>query len=133
MVNRNLLRQYDLPETELQQELAAAFNQDVYQNEGGGDWLPQDDQVFEVNKIVNGRVLNVVGDEVWDQQSRVRIRMGPLSLEQYMEFLPGGPAWRHVKALTRFFAGNEYDMELQLVLRRDEVPSCELQIGRAHV
>jgi small subunit ribosomal protein S1 len=65
MVNRNLLRQYDLPETELQQELAAAFNQDVYQNEGGGDWLPQDDQVFEVNKIVNGRVLNVVGDEVW--------------------------------------------------------------------
>jgi type VI secretion system protein ImpH len=68
----------------------------------------------------------VVGDEVWDQQSRVRIRMGPLSLEQYMEFLPGGPAWRHVKALTRFFAGNEYDMELQLVLRRDEVPPCEL-------
>jgi small subunit ribosomal protein S1 len=65
MVNRNLLRQYDLPETELQQELAAAFNQDVYQSDGGGDWLPQDDQVFEVNKIVNGRVLNVVGDEVW--------------------------------------------------------------------
>src|SRR5580704_17393615 len=65
MVNRNLLRQYDLPETELQQELAAAFNQDVYQSDGGGDWLPLDDQVFEVNKIVNGRVLNVVGDEVW--------------------------------------------------------------------
>jgi small subunit ribosomal protein S1 len=65
MVNRNLLRQYDLPETELQQELAAAFNQDVYQADGGGDWLPQDDQVFEVNKLVNGRVLNVVGDEVW--------------------------------------------------------------------
>jgi small subunit ribosomal protein S1 len=65
MVNRNLLRQFDLPETELQQELAAAFNQDVYQGNDSGEWLPQDDQVFEVNKIVNGRVLNVVGDEVW--------------------------------------------------------------------
>src|SRR5580692_3557871 len=65
MVNRNLLRQYDLPESELQQELAAAFNQDVFPSGDGADWLPQDDQVFEVNKIVNGRVLNVVGDEVW--------------------------------------------------------------------
>jgi small subunit ribosomal protein S1 len=65
MVNRNLLRQFDLPETELQQELAAAFNQDVYQDSNTGDWLPQDDQVFEVNKIVSGRVLNVVGDDVW--------------------------------------------------------------------
>jgi small subunit ribosomal protein S1 len=64
-VNRNLLRQFDLPEDELQQELAAAFNQDVYQDRDAGNWLPQDDQVFEVNKIVNGRVLNVVGDEVW--------------------------------------------------------------------
>src|SRR5438067_7884923 len=65
MVNRNLLRQYDLPENELEQELAAAFNQNVYEGGEAADWLPQDDQVFEVNKIVNGRVLNVVGDEVW--------------------------------------------------------------------
>ena len=31
MVNRNLLRQFDLPENELEQELAAAFNQSVYE------------------------------------------------------------------------------------------------------
>ena len=29
------------------------------------DWLPPEEQQFEVNKIVTGRVLNVVGDEVW--------------------------------------------------------------------
>jgi small subunit ribosomal protein S1 len=65
MVNRNLLRQFDLPENELQQELAAAFNQDVYKDQDAGAWLPPPEQEFEVNKIVNGRVLNVVGDEVW--------------------------------------------------------------------
>jgi len=27
-----------------------------------------------------------VGDEIWDQQSRVGIRIGPLSLEQYASF-----------------------------------------------
>src|SRR3954468_7605292 len=65
MVNRNLLRQFDLPEAELKQELAAAFNQDVYQEDDNGTWLPPSEQELEVNKIVNGRVLNVVGDEVW--------------------------------------------------------------------
>jgi small subunit ribosomal protein S1 len=65
MVNRNLLRQFDLPEVELQQELAAAFNQDAFQETDNGSWLPPAEQEFEVNKIVNGRVLNVVGDEVW--------------------------------------------------------------------
>src|SRR5438046_6435346 len=64
MVNRNLLRQYDLPESELQQELEAAFNRE----DTGSDitsWLPPEEQQFEVNKIVTGRVINVVGDDVW--------------------------------------------------------------------
>jgi predicted component of type VI protein secretion system len=32
----------------------------------------------------------VAGDAIWDQQSRVRIQFGPLALEQYEDFLPGG-------------------------------------------
>ncbi len=59
MVNRNLLRQYDLPDDVLQQELEAAFDQQTE------DWLPPDVQDFQENKIVTGRVLRVTGDEVW--------------------------------------------------------------------
>jgi len=51
----------------------------------------------------------VVGDEVWDQQSTVRIRLGPLTLEQYRGFLPDGSAHAPLRALVRFFAGNELD------------------------
>jgi small subunit ribosomal protein S1 len=63
MVNRNLLRQYDLPETELQQQLEAAFHQE---DTGTSieHWLPQEEQEFEVNKILKGRVLNIIGDDV---------------------------------------------------------------------
>ncbi len=68
----------------------------------------------------------VVGDEIWDQQSRVRIRLGPLPMEQYMDFLPGREGHRHVRALTSLFAGEEYDVEIQLVLRRQDVPPCDL-------
>ncbi len=63
MVNRNLLRQYDLVGDELQRELEAAFDQP----ETGTDvesWLPPAEQEFETNKIVKGRVLDIVGDDV---------------------------------------------------------------------
>jgi len=63
MVNRNLLRQFDLPEAELQQELEAAFHRE----DTGSDlhnWLPPEEQEFEVNKIVTGRVINIIGEQV---------------------------------------------------------------------
>ncbi|HYZ84160.1 MAG TPA: type VI secretion system baseplate subunit TssG [Bryobacteraceae bacterium] len=68
----------------------------------------------------------VVGDEIWDQQSGVRIVFGPLTLEQYVDFLPNGSAFEPVRAITRFFAGDQTDFEIQLVLKRDEVPPCEI-------
>jgi type VI secretion system protein ImpH len=71
----------------------------------------------------------VVGDEIWDEQSRVRVRLGPLPLEQYQDFLPTGTAYEPLKALVRFFAGNEFDFEVQLVLKREDVPGCELGRG----
>src|ERR1700719_3287066 len=59
MVNRNLLRQYELPQDELQQEIDAAFNQE------GPDWLPPEEQSFQDNRVITGRVRKVSGDEVW--------------------------------------------------------------------
>ncbi len=67
----------------------------------------------------------VVGDEVWDEQSRVRVRLGPLPLDQYCDFLPTGTAYRPLRALLRYFS-DEVDFEVQLVLKREEVPPCDL-------
>ena len=68
----------------------------------------------------------VVGDEIWDQQSRVRVCLGPLTLEQYTNFLPGGSAFEPLKALVRFFSNDEFDFEVKLILQRDDVPKCEV-------
>lgn len=68
----------------------------------------------------------VVGDEVWDQQSRVRIRLGPLSRSQYDRFLPGGEAHQPLRHLVRQFGGDNFDFEVQLILARDEVPALVL-------
>lgn len=59
MVNRNLLREFEPPDQELEREMSAAFD------ENAEDWYQGEEQNFEVNKIVTGKVLNVIGDEVW--------------------------------------------------------------------
>jgi type VI secretion system protein ImpH len=68
----------------------------------------------------------VVGDEVWDPQAGLRVVLGPLTLAQYREFLPVGSAYQPLRTLVRFYAGDEFDFELQLILKREEVPSCDL-------
>ena len=68
----------------------------------------------------------VVGDAVWDRQGRARIRIGPLSLERYLEFLPEGSAYPALRAITRFFSNDCTDFEVQLILDRNEVPAIEL-------
>jgi small subunit ribosomal protein S1 len=64
MVNRNLLRQFDPSEDQLHKELEAAFGrQDVFENPI--DDVYQDEREgFEVNKIVTGKIVNLVGDDV---------------------------------------------------------------------
>jgi type VI secretion system protein ImpH len=70
---------------------------------------------------------SVVGDAIWDQQSRIRIRLGPMTMREYRAFLPdGGIEYQPLLALIRFFLNDVTDFEVQLVLRREEVPSVLL-------
>ena len=69
----------------------------------------------------------VVGDEIWDQESRVRLKLGPLTQAEYRNFLPTGTAWPALKAMLRSFCGNDLEFEIQLILRREEVPALELR------
>lgn len=73
----------------------------------------------------------VVGDEIWEQQSRARVRIGPLTRAQYEDFLPTGSAHAPLRSLVRFFTSDEVEIEIQLVLRRDEVPPCVLGADEA--
>jgi len=68
----------------------------------------------------------VVGDAIWDRQARVRIRLGPLSLDRYCDFLPEGTAYNALRAITRFFSNQCIDFEAQLVLDRNQAPRVEL-------
>jgi type VI secretion system protein ImpH len=98
-----------------------------------GAWydLPSSGCCFLIDEERPSRQLGmgaVAGDQIWEQQSRVRIRIGPLTLKKYRGFLPGGAAHSALRALTRFYSGGQVDYEIQLVLDRKEVPACELGV-----
>jgi type VI secretion system protein ImpH len=68
----------------------------------------------------------VVGDEIWDSQARVRIRVGPVNRSRYEDFLPGQEAHNALRAITEFFGDGQFDFELQLVLAEEDVPGVVL-------
>ncbi len=94
-----------------------------------GKWYPIDDATRFTGTDSDSEKLGfgtVVGDEIWDQQSGVRIKLGPLTLKQYLDFLPEGSAHQPLRALVRLFSGPELDIEAQLILQKEETPPCEL-------
>jgi type VI secretion system protein ImpH len=95
-----------------------------------GQWLP----LSEANRsrLSPGEANNalgmntVAGSRVWDQQARFKLRLGPLTFAQFCQFLPSGSAFRPLVGLTRFYAGEECDFDVQLILKAAEVPACHL-------
>ncbi len=68
----------------------------------------------------------IAGERVWDVQSKVRLRVGPLDYAQFRAFLPAGDALRPLCRLTRHYLGPEFSFDVQLVLKAKEAPACRL-------
>jgi len=74
-------------------------------------------------------ISTVCGARVWDRQSKFRVRVGPLLLDAFMDFLPGGRSYEQSAQLARLLAGLERDFDMQLSLAAGEVPPCRLAFG----
>ncbi|WP_038746056.1 type VI secretion system baseplate subunit TssG [Burkholderia sp. ABCPW 111] len=72
----------------------------------------------------------VLGCAVRDAQSRLRIVLGPLTLDEYRRFLPGGAHARQLAQWVREYVGVEFGWDVQLELAHDEVPA--LALGSRH-
>lgn len=92
----------------------------------------ESDQWTSLGRWGKNRALGqtvVLGTRIWDQQGRFVIVVGPLSLRQFLDFLPNGTAYTPLCAMARFYAGQEFEFRIRLKLRAAEVP--ELRLGQA--
>ncbi len=71
-------------------------------------------------------VSAVIGAKVWDCQSRFRIVIGPVGLEAFEKFLPGRESLVRLRDWVLNYIGHELSCELQLLLKRPEVPPIRL-------
>jgi type VI secretion system protein ImpH len=74
-------------------------------------------------------VDTVVGSEVTDMQTGFRVNIGSMGYDEYLKFLPGGDMAEPVKAMVRFSAGIEYEYDLRIILKKEEVPALGLGMG----
>lgn len=97
-----------------------------------GDWMrlePAQRTYLGRDGAVLG-VSAVAGRRVWDQQHKFRLHVGPLTLSQYEDFLPGGARLRKLVDWVRLYTHFELDWDVRLRLKKDEVPPIRLGAGR---
>ncbi|MBK8174249.1 MAG: type VI secretion system baseplate subunit TssG [Rhodospirillales bacterium] len=68
----------------------------------------------------------VLGGRTWDQQAALRLDLGPMPLSRALEFLPRGSANRSLRALLGFAVGDSVDVELRLIVAKEEVEPVRL-------
>jgi type VI secretion system protein ImpH len=66
------------------------------------------------------------GGKLHDRQYKFRIALGPLTLAQYHDFLPGGQAWLKLRDWVRQYTGLDLLWDVQLCLARHAIPEPRL-------
>jgi type VI secretion system protein ImpH len=74
-----------------------------------------------------------IGPRIFSRQSRIELRVGPLSLDDFKSFLPGERRLALFKKAVRDMIGEALDVDLRIVLAREAVPAPKMgtiQLGR---
>lgn len=106
--------------------LAGYFRLPVRVEQCVGHWmpLPRDTRTRLGKREATAQlgITAVAGERIWDVQSKFRIVLGPLTLRDYENFLPGRESMRRLTDWVRNYLGIEYHWDVRLVLKKDEVP-----------
>ncbi len=114
----------------LQAMMAQYFGLPVRIEEFVGAWmdLPDDGQCRLGLSPETGALglTAIAGARVWGCQQKFRVVLGAVDLAEYRRLLPGGDSLRRLVALVRNYIGDELGWDLNLILKREEVPQLKL-------
>ncbi len=68
----------------------------------------------------------IAGARIWNVQSIVELSIGPLSLADFRDRLPGTTGLAAIGDLARLFVGLEFHIRLRPLLRAGDVPMTQL-------
>ena len=76
-------------------------------------------------------VSALAGQRVWQRDLRIGLRIGPLGKKDFARFLPREVAARALEQMLKMLVGLTLEFEVQLILRADDVGSCDLSDHRS--
>jgi len=65
----------------------------------------------------------VLGERVWQRQDKFQVCLGPLTLQEYEDFLPAGKSHGALVAAVRNYLGMELLWEIRLLLKGSQKPT----------
>lgn len=109
--------------------LANYFDARVAIEQHRGRWLRlPSDQRTQLGAVRGAQlgVDAVAAAAVWDRQHHFRVVVGPLSMRQYEALLPDQRGALELRDWVRGYLGIEFDWEVLLILRRDQLSGTRL-------
>ena len=71
----------------------------------------------------------MAGARVWDPQAVFRIVVGPVGWREMLALMPTGDLLRRLADLVRAYAGPDLAFDVQVILRREDVPDLHMRVG----
>jgi type VI secretion system protein ImpH len=108
--------------------LADYFKVKVRGRQFAGEWYDLDEtQWTKIGATGQNQRLGheavVLGKHVWDEQAKIELDLGPLSLERFYDFIPTGWGFQALCDLTRFYLGDTLDVSFRLTMKGAEIPA----------
>jgi type VI secretion system protein ImpH len=105
--------------------LSAFFDAEFEIEEFVGSWLElEPDDRWSLGASGNLGQTTSIGTQVWTRGAKFRIKVGPLTMDQYRRLLPGMPSQRRMAAIVRAYVGMALDWDVNLILKAEEVPNA---------
>ena len=119
----------------LERILESFFKTPIRIKQFEGKWIsiPQEAQTKighrgQYHSLGKDTILNA---RYWDTQVMFMIHIGPLTLEQYINFLKPGNGYYKLSNLVRYYLGDNKEYRINLILKKDHLPKTKLGYGLA--
>jgi type VI secretion system protein ImpH len=109
-----------VPSSVLESLVSTYFGVKVKLEQFVGQWI---DTTSDESDTTSGKdfalgVSTMLGQRIWDQQTKIRLRIGPLNYEQFREFQPGQKATLALRQLVETCVGQSLNCDVTLILDR---------------